>query len=132
MSQYWDVYCLTCQKKHGFQYANHRSTEMQELCINAPQIRDWAVHTKALNALGCVDVCATYIGAGDGGSGHLDLDFFIEHGDHELAPRNEYGGFMEECGQRFTCGGCGYGHHICHLPAKHEGAHSVVRPATNA
>lgn len=51
MSRDWDVYCIDCDKEHGFDNANHRDGEMADLCANGPKIKQLIILMRSIPSL---------------------------------------------------------------------------------
>jgi hypothetical protein len=115
MSNNWDVYCLDCESEHGFDGMNGLESLMHQIIADAPVCAELSKIARRLNL---VEVQAK-AGWNDG---RVRLDWFEKHAAHRLIPRDEYGRFSGECGERFTCGECG-DEFWCHAPKGHAGAH---------
>ena len=86
MSRAWDLYCRTCDEGCGF-HVNHRPEKLAEL---------WK-YREAFAKLNHIDAnIAEFeikpLGDEYGGGNHLPY-FAAVHKDHDVAPRDEYGGF---------------------------------------
>lgn len=109
MSTDWNIECMDCRDVLRFSDANHRSDLMQALIAHAPAIA-------AFNELACderiwtLDISTGY--------GCLDTGWFKTHLGHRLVPVNEYGSYLDECGEEFKCSAGEI--HRCHRP-KHDG-----------
>ncbi len=87
MSMNWDLYCKQCDSWHGFHDANHQDGKMLAI----------AKHAKAI--AGLVDLMkeSEYLGISlPTGNGDLDPQWFADHLDHGIVPRNEYGQYLDE------------------------------------
>ena len=115
---------MDCDKEHGFDNANHRDGEMADLCANGPKIKQLIILMRSIPSL---QYRLTPENFQDYQS--LDLDFWVEHGEHKLVPRSEYGDLLGRCSQRICCSKCGCGwHQRCALLPGHEGDHSAASP----
>ncbi len=119
MSLYWDIVCLECNDKHGFQ-VNHGDSTMVELVGDAV---DLGIAAKSL-----VKLKSNVVLRVDhyGESLMLDMQWFARHGDHHLSPVDEYGRLKSECGLAVKCGTCD-AHHSCKLDREHGGDCSMKK-----
>lgn len=122
MSTDWDVWCLDCEKAHGFYDANHMSDLMIGLAKLGP-------------ALGAFAKTMREIGSIQGSDPSLPLQFdrlrvnfewFEVHGSHRLIARDEYGRCFDECGEHYSYCECKH-QRRCRRPMKHEGLHAEER-----
>ena len=116
MSTDWNVHCLDCNDTHNFSDANHSVPLMRSLIRHAAALGGLAPIRKDLSYWD-LEVRTHH--------GPIDLEWFQKHAAHRLVPINEYGGFDDECGERFDCSA--HREHTCHLPKGHEGAHDGRR-----
>lgn len=114
MSTDWDVYCADCNKTHGFDDANHCDVVMMNICAHADVLADLAPLVKISGHDIRVE---TPWGA-------IDCAWFAEHRGHRLRPRDEYGGFLDQCHVYVACGACGTNGR-CTLQSLHSGDCSV-------
>lgn len=115
MSCDFDVFCLDCNANLGLQDWNRRSNEVQALIANAPAIAALAPLARSGFTLEHFDR-------------NVPIEFFAKHLGHRLLPRDEYGGFLDECGAQFAClGACGNHWLTCRLVRDHEGQHLPKR-----
>lgn len=114
MSRDWEIKCVTCDKVHGFDDANHRVELMRHIIA----------HADAVAAL--APLMATYAGyAGDielrTNYGSIDPTWFAAHRGHALLPVDEYGMFDGQCTKDVSCAACAT-RHACALCTGHTGA----------
>ena len=81
MSTYWDIHCRTCDDSHHFEHSNHCEKELLEILQ----------HRKLYAALepieGSVEVRFP--------QGYIDISWFVEHHEHDLVVKSEYGEILE-------------------------------------
>jgi len=116
MSNYWSVYCITCNESHGNE-RNHGQDGMLAV-IAAREVWEQVAE---------VSEDATVNFDGPGLMDYLiQTSWFLRHRGHILAPRSEYGYLLEDCAEGFRCGECNTPH-ICRRRKGHAGKHSKVR-----
>lgn len=132
MSCDWDVYCLDCKSEHGFYDCNHQDKLMRELAKLGPRIKkicELMVGPGGLDDLGRPPLnlyCEPRIQLDDGGRLRLAAKWWVEHGDHRLVARDEYGRCDDECGELFHCNSCGSSK-CCQRMKGHDGDHKDKR-----
>lgn len=114
MSCDWDVYCVDCKSHLGVGDCNHGDAYMRQLVAVGPQLGKFAVDAKAIRMCTEVSFEPSIVGAY-----RFDLDWFAIHGEHHLAPIDEYGRLDAQCWQHVVCE-CGH-KHACKLNKGHEG-----------
>lgn len=118
MSTYYDIYCRTCSVKGDVFHVNHGGKAIAHLCHDLAH----------LTAMGKAYAQLSYEADLGGGSNsdnmvHLSprlLEFAVEHAGHDVAARDEYGGFFDRCAKRWQCGSCD-SVHCCNKPPDHTG-----------
>lgn len=116
MSNYWDIWCRTCNVGLGLE-VNHGESTLHELISASTGLADLPLFD------GCFELRLL-----TAGSAAISIEWFREHRGHDLVPKDEYGRFSGQCGEPVICGECGSNQH-CRLPSKHEGLHSfLVQP----
>ena len=132
MSCDWDVYCLDCKKEHGFDDANHDDKLMRELSKIGPQLKKLCELMAPLVALRkpplnlYVNPSIVLNSNSDSHAHPLIASWWIEHGDHRLIARDEYGRCDDECDFYFRCGECGSSK-CCKRAKGHTGEHKDKR-----
>lgn len=119
MSTDWDVWCVPCDEPvTRFCDANHMDKECAGLIGDRASIEAFA-ELKFEQAV----FEATLNGSGRS-QWSFDSKEFLKHRGHALKPRDEYGGWSDECYEYVICAGanCGHGHR-CVLKDGHEGPH---------
>lgn len=111
MSCDWDIKCVDCDEKHGFQDMNHCEDLMHALIRHANAIA--MLHALAEDRFANVELMAMYP------ERSVNILFFKKHQGHHLRPVNEYGGLSGDCSERVACPTCGTSH-PCKLPEGHE------------
>ena len=121
MSTDWNIYCATCGETHHFNDANHMNLTMRALIKHAGALADLAplFREPDTQLLQPPRIGSSW--------GTIDPWWFEKHRGHELVPRNEYGGFEDDCEVHFKCGKCGATER-CGLPVNHPGDHAKERP----
>lgn len=114
MSCAWDLLCVTCDSKHGFD-ANHGDEALSNIAYAAPTLAMLAEVAPGLEVK-----CWR--------AGDLSTEWFRKHGRHELVPVNEYGDRLGECLKDVNCGACNV-RHSCRAPRGHEGECVTTRKA---
>lgn len=129
MSCDWDVHCLDCESDHGFYDANHQDKLMRELAKLGPTIKKMCELMSVLDDLGRPPLnlyCEPRIQLDDGGRLRLAARWWVEHGDHRLVARDEYGRCDDECGEFYNCDSCGTSK-CCRRTKNHDGDHADKR-----
>jgi len=117
MSTHWDVHCRTCDKGLGL-HLNHEEGTMRWLIANRETLAAFAENVKPNSEPGSWRDLMLSMGAG-WSAPSIDPKWFLEHRGHDLAPRDEYGGFSGQCGEYPACSGCG-SRQRCALPIGHD------------
>lgn len=128
MSMDYDVICLTCDVRHGFEDANHRDDLMRLVVAEARHLKAFAPIARRLagkygSRAGFYLEDARY---------RVDFDWFEKHGDHVLGSINEAGEMDGDCGERFVCCALCESRHTCVLVKGHDGSHNANRPKVEA
>ncbi len=119
MSNYWDLWCLDCDERHGFDNLNRENKKLAALSRHAQAIATLLpLHNEPDVDL---EVHARYSDA------RIDIPWFAKHAGHRLAPKDEYGRQQDECGEYFSDCACGHRGKTCARPYKHDGSHSTDR-----
>lgn len=116
MSCDWDVYCVECEEELGISDANHKVETMRSIITNRSTMEALAVMGEEAS----VELKVDYLYV-------TDLEFFLKHKGHRLAPRSEYGAIDGRCNERLKCGECET-QHICKLESGHRGECSLKEP----
>lgn len=118
MSTDWNVYCVDCDSTERFNDANH-AVDLMRILIK---------HAKAIGALDAlVSEYGIYSVELRTPYGNVSTSWFKEHADHRLIPRNEYGGYDDDCNKRVKCADCDVGF-TCVRVVNHEGKCARTRP----
>ena len=122
MSTNYDVVCLDCQDKHGFD-RDELLRQVRNLVVHAPTLADMGHTFKAIEGMGLVPK----LSLDDYGDDPVNLEWFAKHKGHRLAVVDEYGRLDGDCGEYFRCAGCDRTV-ACVLPKDHESKkHSAKR-----
>lgn len=121
MSNYWELYCIDCKKCLDLEWNHGGELLTKFINQNGPKL------VAQLNAI-------------DLGMYHLETRFdcgptqnvclihwCLEHCDHEIVARDEYGSLFSECAKVFSCQHC-KGNLTCKLEKNHQGDHRHVLP----
>ena len=111
MSCDWDIKCVDCNEKHGFEDMNHDEPLMLVIIRHADAIA--ALHMLVSDR----DAYTVELAAGRGR--RVNITFFKKHQGHNLRPVDEYGRLSGNCSERVDCPTCGASH-PCKLPEGHE------------
>jgi hypothetical protein len=106
------------------QDANNTVGLMRFLASNGPALQAIAKAADAISAAGSGLVFAIELSSWLGTSWSGVLDWFGEHGDHNIVARDEYGREDGQCAENTRCGACGV-RHVCKLSQGHAGEHSA-------
>ncbi len=119
MSNYWDLWCLDCDERHGFDNMNRQNKNLAALAKHAAAL----AALLPLSEMQEVDllVQSTYSG------GHVNLRWFAKHAGHRLAAKDECGREEDSCYEWFKCPACGT-QKSCALLKGHPGEHAEKRP----
>lgn len=118
MSTHWDIYCRDCGVGAGFS-VNHGEAQLRELFRNQETWSRLSVRCD----LSDIEMRLS----GDERCGMSGWPKFANnHSGHDVALRNEYGVFDNECGAPVRCPSCPC-YEPCNLPPKHAGEHKVKR-----
>jgi hypothetical protein len=129
MSTDWDIYCLDCESEHGFDDANHQDKLMRELARLGPTIKTMCELMAPLDDLGRPPLnfySEPRIQLDDGGRLRFNTKWWVQHGDHKLVARDEYGHCDDECGEHYKCNSCG-SWKTCRRTKNHDGDHAEKR-----
>lgn len=121
MSTGWDVYCVDCDEFLGLSKDNwnHAEEWIWSICADRLVLKEMAVaFAKTKRSRYAIEVLCGRFSANES----MDMEFFVKHGDHNLAPRNEYGHVSGMCGEYFRCPACDLTH-SCVLLKGHDGNH---------
>jgi hypothetical protein len=131
MSNYWSLYCVTCDDECGASW-NHGGDRLQRFLGDEDATRALksisAWYADSDNSF-CERMDLTIAGL-EGSALHLG-HFLIAHEHHEIVVRDEYGAIFGTCATGFDCPECG-GRAYCGLPPKHEGSCQRPEPSTVA
>ena len=122
MSTDWTVYCRECDSVLDITDANHEVELMRELVKSGPTLRRIATLARSLPKR--VELT---LDADSGYGWPTALEWFGDHGGHDLVARDEYGREDGQCGERVTCV-CG-SRVACVLERGHEGEHAIAEHA---
>ena len=124
MSTDWDVYCLDCEEEAGFYDANHEIDLMREIVKHGPAL---AKACRILLELQPNLRSSYRLQVGYSEPRYkVDFKWWVEHGEHRLVARNEYGCCDGDCDEHYRCLGC-ESWLRCVLPKGHEGPHTHVK-----
>ncbi len=123
MSKYWDVHCRTCNEYLGL-HGNHQEVPACRIAATADTL---AAVAKLMPGL-TIDVSRSFEFYGETGN-EISVDWFAKHAGHDIAARNDYGEFANECNAAVVCPACG-DRGTCRLPANHDGDHDPKRKET--
>lgn len=125
MSNYWDLYCVTCDQIGDICTWNHGEEVLRQLIQALPAIAQLA----PFKDLGGYQLGLTLDWASQvhDFQGHALIDFALVHSTHDVRPRSEYGYCLGDCGMQI--------HHteddqrdgVCLLPRGHQGDHDHER-----
>jgi hypothetical protein len=123
MSQYWNLYCITCDT-NSFANWNYGETYLARLLKDEPAKRalvavaEWRRSNSPTRDVLCVEYAAC------GLESPYDIgNFLIDHYGHDVTIRNEYGAFSGRCSQYYKCI-CG-SIKPCNLIPGHDGDHDT-------
>jgi hypothetical protein len=119
MSTSYDVHCRTCDEAHGFFDTDRQEALMADLIRCAPLIAACAPFERAMGR----DYPSPRLRFDGERYGSISAEWFEKHLGHDLAVRDEYGGFSDECCEWFRCPSCGH-QERCRKPQKHDGEHA--------
>jgi hypothetical protein len=120
VSNLWDLYCRTCNDDCGIRW-NHGDDRLAEIW----KYRDAFARLHGLGRV--VEFRAEVFGPESMG----DLIVFaFHHVDHDVVPRDEYGRFLDECGERIRVdlGPGDWRWEFCRRPSGHEGQDHSLFP----
>ena len=103
MSTHWGIHCNTCNTGYvDFVQGNHREDDFEEMIANRGLIVDVAKMGRRVSAS---NLCMAGLTIGPLDV-PVDLDFFLQHENCDLAVVNEYGDYNRECGAWLFCDKC--------------------------
>lgn len=123
MSNYFTLYCRTCDKAGPF-HVNWGNEQIQR----------YANHIGALAAMGrayqdAARLTGGVLGIADTGGYEVChyitvdlLEFAVSHEGHDVAARSEYGNFEDRCSDFYRCPSCDTSH-ACQRDRGHDGEH---------
>jgi hypothetical protein len=132
MSTAWDVYCLDCKSDADFYDADRQHALMQALAKLGPQIKKICEAMAPLEALdkppSSIYCNPRVVLNADSPSRlwPLDTSWWIQHGDHRLVARDEYGRCDDECGEWYQCSECKTSK-CCRRMKGHANGHGEMR-----
>lgn len=117
MSEYWSLYCVDCAEECDTPRLNHGEVALKQI---------WEMRDRIVAAGRIRDDCDSELEIKIQRYGEdLPVQFFVDHKDHNVQIKSEYGPFFGECAKLVACSTCGVRRH-CTLsvghgePCKHE------------
>lgn len=124
MSTTHDLHCRTCDVGAGF--ALQHSVEQLSDLWNERET--FAALASAMERMKSADFELNISGDYNGGM-RLFPAFARAHAHHDVAIRDGYGGFSDQCNAMIECESCKSSHRRCRLKLGHEGrCHPAVMP----
>jgi hypothetical protein len=115
MSNYWDLYCCTCDVKADAFHWNHGEVELRQLAEALPLVPQ-------LSKLLLVADLQLNCSAERHSLSHL-IAFATDHANHDIRPRSEYDYTDDQCPELVNCKECGH-RSYCALLKGHDGDHA--------
>ena len=119
MSNYYDLYCRTCDVRAGAFHWNHGERSLRELSTRIVEIKGLY---KLRDVLAEADITVRLESGAEWTNWSAFVDFIDKHGDHAVRVRSEYGDVDGNCNVRFQCSDCQHSQ-LCVLPEGHATPH---------